>query len=525
MSEEQTQHEHSGGVNIQSRINFVYAPALIIFAPLSLISLIVFSVFAFTHWVQFVAMTGTIISWVLFFFGMGAVITLTWCATKALRALVEVMVMLGHGGASVYRSFSEARGQRMRNKVIVTHDNYVVYERHGQIEVKPVAQEKIVTNYRQQLSAPQEEETEDDDESPVQSDLPRLVYYDAIRHLIPAGHTLIGALSPTRIETRDSGVRACLWIVGGSGTGKTTTCSIRVHESSEWGYMFVGVDPHAYKEDSLTNAIKPYASRFLLPIAQDEEDIDDVLDFFLDHFYRRRDRGEKWTIRICILIDEMGALTASPETDKEIARARKIKEIVRICGQEARNFGMSGIFMSQDAAGLAWLRKRATLVFAHQLAQMSERKIACNENVTIAREMDNWPKGRTYVYGIDFTPIVVQQPLFIPTLPGRYPNNTQQRDQEEEPTRFERGQSSKRHQDSVDAHYRVIEDSSPSGYLHEAFHAKASNQRLQGDLLTVYQAIRRCGTTNNKVLVNATGFSAGKVSQLFNDLKKGGYIW
>jgi hypothetical protein len=44
---------------------------------------------------------------------------------------------------------------------------------------------------------------------------------------------------------------------------------------------------------------------------------------------------------------------------------------------------------------------------------MSERQLVCNQISEIAREMDNWPIGRTVVYGIAFQGVrVLQQPLF-----------------------------------------------------------------------------------------------------------------
>ncbi len=58
--------------------------------------------------------------------------------------------------------------------------------------------------------------------------------------------------------------------------------------------------------------------------------------------------------------------------------------------------------------------------------------------------------------------------------------------------------------------------------LPNAFHRAG---KLQGDLLVVYQAIQQTGTTRNKTLVHVTGFSAGKVSQLYTMLKAHGYVY
>jgi hypothetical protein len=108
-------------------------------------------------------------------------------------------------------------------------------------------------------------------------------------------------------------------------------------------------------------------------------------------------------------------LTVGIEKEEKLAVrvAEKLKRISRICGQEARDFNMVGIYISHNAAGLAWLRRDAVMVLAHQVVQFEERMRVCNQDREIARTMDNWPKGRTYVYGIAFEdgPLLVQQPV------------------------------------------------------------------------------------------------------------------
>lgn len=166
----------------------------------------------------------------------------------------------------------------------------------------------------------------------------------------------------------------------------------------------------------MTNSVKGYHSRFIMPIAQHMPDINDVLDAFLAEFFRRRDEGAPREQAITILIDEVGSLVSDVDKsdELEVEVARKLKETARICGQEARGFNMGGIFISQDAAGLSWLRKRALMILAHQVTMWSERLLVCNNDAKIARAMDTWPKGRTLAYGIAFPegPQVVQQPLF-----------------------------------------------------------------------------------------------------------------
>jgi hypothetical protein len=262
--------------------------------------------------------------------------------------------------------------------------------------------------------------------------IPTLVRYEDIRGQILPGQALVG-VSARGVETKDGSVRACLWIVGGSGSGKSNTLALRVNDLAALRHQFLGIDPHAFKEDSMTNSVRGYASRFLLPIAQRLEDINDVLDTFLGEFSRRRDEGAPRDQPITILIDEVGSMVSDIDKNDELeqAVARKLKETARICGQEARGFNMGGIFISQDAAGLAWLRKRALMILAHQVTMWSERLLVCNNDAKIARAMDTWPKGRTLAYGIAFEQgaMVVQQPLFtarpmieagtMPALPVR----------------------------------------------------------------------------------------------------------
>jgi hypothetical protein len=144
-----------------------------------------------------------------------------------------------------------------------------------------------------------------------------------------------------------------------------------------------------------------------------------VLECFLAEFERRK-AGGSWSYPVTIVVDEVGSLVLDidKDNDTEVKVVARLKEVARVCGQEARGFDMGGIFISQDAAGLAWLRKRALMVLAHQVTMWSERLLVCNQNTVVAREMDSWPVGRTLAYGIAFPEgqIVVQQPVFQPRI-------------------------------------------------------------------------------------------------------------
>src|SRR6266702_279531 len=249
------------------------------------------------------------------------------------------------------------------------------------------------------------------------SALPTYVRYEDVRYQVPSGHVLVG-VGQAGIDTREERVGACVWIVGLSGTGKTSTTVIRVEERHETGHKFLGIDPHWFKDDSLTNALKPYTSDFLMPIAQTPQESLNVLRFFLDEFKGRKEgRIQKPWQKITLLVDEVNALMdATTDEEKEIGDY--LKSIARICGQEARNFLMGGIFISQQATNLAWLRKVALMVIVHQLLMESEKKLATNEDQEVMKAMKTWPIGRTYVYGVGFQdgPRTVQQPYFKPTV-------------------------------------------------------------------------------------------------------------
>ena len=124
-----------------------------------------------------------------------------------------------------------------------------------------------------------------------------------------------------------------------------------------------------------------------------------------------------------LLMDEVGHvcdIVGLEGEELEIAQeiVALLKKISRMCGQELRGFNMFGWFISQTATGLAWLRKNAMTVIAHKVLMMSERKLACNEDMQIARSMDTWPVGRIMVYGLDFPDgsMILQQPVVTPRI-------------------------------------------------------------------------------------------------------------
>lgn len=262
-------------------------------------------------------------------------------------------------------------------------------------------------------------------ESLQDTELPTNVTYEEVRGQVPAGHILVG-VGLGGVETKPQAVGACLWIVGLSGTGKTSTTVLRVEERASDNHVFLGVDPHFFKDDSLYHAIYEtldgqagvYANRFLMPMARTPEETKEVLQAFLTEFQgRKAGRISKPWRKITLLVDEVNALM-DPTTAEEKEIAEMLPSIARVCGQEARNFQMGGVFISQQATGLSWLRKVALMVIVHQLLQESEKKLATNNDRAVMEAMRYWPVGRTYIFGVGFQegPRTVQQPYFKPVI-------------------------------------------------------------------------------------------------------------
>lgn len=245
--------------------------------------------------------------------------------------------------------------------------------------------------------------------------LPEKVRYEDVRNYVPQGHALLG-VSENGVETCDFSQLMTCWIVGGSSMGKSNTVALKIDEAMRLGrnLKLLVIDPHAKKTDSLYNKIRPYEQAFLRPVAQYEDDILASLQWFLGEFKRRLDTGD-CGYDLLLVVDEVSNVVESE--NEEIGKL--LKKIARICGQESRGFGMFAFFVSQKASGLAWLRNVVITVIAHKMVMMSERKLACNEDMSIARDMESWPRGRVLVYGAGFESMrVLQQPVFtVPVLP------------------------------------------------------------------------------------------------------------
>lgn len=346
--------------------------------------------------------------------------------------------------------------------------------------------------------------------------LPMNVLYEEVRGQVPAGHILVG-IGQAGIETKKAAVGACVWIVGLSGTGKTSTTVLRVEERATDGSKFLGIDPHFFKDDSLFHSIyetvngQPgaYKDLFMKPMARSTGEAKAILQTFIDEFNGRKSgRVPKPWQKVTLLVDEVGALVDTiSEEEEEVAKM--LKYVARICGQEARNFMMGGVFISQQATGLAWLRKMALMVIVHQLLMQSEKELACNGDKAAAKDMETWPIGRTYVFGVGFQegPRTVQQPYFA----GRRVNA-----------------ASGAGADELD-HDEIVEDTNA---VEAASSAPANDERivpaLSGDMRKVYDAVQYMldvgGSFNAREIGQITGFGKDKANGLLNRLADLGYI-
>jgi hypothetical protein len=293
---------------------------------------------------------------------------------------------------------------RLRDRVIAIGERpgySTKYEVNGTIEVIASVQRRV-----------QIDESAERDNLEIEAPkIPQSVRYEDIRFQIPKDHALIGVAEGGMVHTLEKEVKGLVWIPGSSGAGKSNTTGLRVEEDYERGHRFLGIDPHFFKDDSLSNLVRGYMDRFMEPIAHSSEDILHMLNLFIAEVDRRKTGGACWPLTL--LYDEIGSqVSDKPEDEIEKQIIEKTKKVIRLAGQETRGFNMNVIAISQDAAGLAFLRKRALLVLGHKTVMMSERELVCNGRTDIARQMDLWPVGRTVVYGVAVAGVLVrQQPL------------------------------------------------------------------------------------------------------------------
>lgn len=286
---------------------------------------------------------------------------------------------------------------------------------------------------KQQQAVPQIEPPK---ELQVVESIAEVVRYEEVADEIPPELSLLG------IHPEDGSLELtaweklkCLWIVGSSSTGKSNTVYGKAQEAKQQGAKFLVVDQHIVKEDSLGRKMLAYKDAFLRPIAVSDDEVLATLAWFKTEF-ERRVNGASCEQKIVLICDEMNRMNRNEKL------RGALKDIVAICGEESRGFGMYGWFLSQKGVGLAWLRDSAITVIAHRLTTLKEAMLVCNEDRAAAKKLLGFKVGRTYVYGVDFDePMELQQALYPtpkndspatwpdgeintdPLLPGYLPNS------------------------------------------------------------------------------------------------------
>lgn len=242
--------------------------------------------------------------------------------------------------------------------------------------------------------------------------LPNYVSYDEVKNYIKRGQFCLGINERGQFAHCSFDELMTMWIVGGSDTGKSNTVALKVHESIQNGrnMRIILIDPHKRKPDSLYNRLRCYEHLFL-QVAQSEEEIYEALCRFKAEYQNRLDTDDLEKLDdLLLIVDETKRVYSSD--DERIGKM--LKRIAEICGYESRGFGMFGWFISQQAAGLKWLRDAVMTVVCHKMHTMEERTLALNGNQKIAREMDEWSgKGRVAIYGQKFSGFfILQMPDF-----------------------------------------------------------------------------------------------------------------
>jgi hypothetical protein len=267
---------------------------------------------------------------------------------------------------------------------------------------------------KQQQTVPQIEPPQEQ----IVESIAEVVRYEEIADEIPPELSLLG------IHPEDGSLELtaweklkCLWIVGSSSTGKSNTVFGKAKEAKDQRAKFAIVDQHIVKPDSLGRKMLAYESSFLRPIAVSDDEVLATLAWFKAEFEARvackacaAGNGSPCPVhvqKIVLVADEMNRMNRNETLRKPL------QEIVAICGEESRGFGMYGWFLSQKCAGLKWLRDSAITVIVHRLTRFEEALLACNDDRKAARRLLGFRIGRTYVYGVDIDePMELQQALY-----------------------------------------------------------------------------------------------------------------
>lgn len=368
-----TPHDNTyNDVRIHSKINIgaVVLSVSVVSVPFVAVGLAVLIIWAATHWLEFLAMTPVIIGWTLGLVATAAVILVTALSIK----------LVGLPGVTLYQRISEARGQRARNKLVATHDNYVVVERRGELELLTVAQEKHAYNYR---SGPGTSVVEAGDDKPAALPSPvptfaQLLNQGVIQMALGRGQMLIGFVFDS--TSNEWVARFGSWldlyscaIAGVLGSGKTTTALFLLMQALIAGAQMILIDPHLHDPDeSLAERLKMFkASMVFEPCDENIGEILPRVRWTMREFKRRKALGIKGPALILVL-EEFNACMKLPEVAKEIA------ELLTCIEQEARKFGIFAILIGQywsaQGIGGAVVRQCLASALVHRMGDVEQAK-------------------------------------------------------------------------------------------------------------------------------------------------------
>lgn len=131
-------------------------------------------------------------------------------------------------------------------------------------------------------------------------------------------HILVGFSegdSPVYLRWGLAGLSA---VVGGSGSGKTSTMRLMAAWHAMNGGALVILDPHGRKDEGLVNTIKPLESAFLFEPAVTNQEIIETLRA-VDRLMRRRLHAEEpATLPILVICEEMNAIARNHPDAREI---------------------------------------------------------------------------------------------------------------------------------------------------------------------------------------------------------------
>lgn len=305
-----------------------------------------------------------------------------WLGLKLWRALVAHPV---HARDDRYPALVNWRGQ------VVMLDNQQPRGRHVH---------QIVNTYdTPALPAPATVEAD-----PAQATrMPKVFFRDILPRLGP-GQMFLGmrADGTPRFGTWEEYKSVC--VLGTSSSGKTTSIAELMAEAALDGALFVVCDPHAHKQDSLTNKIKPLTG-FLYPgtfIAIQHQDclrnarlVREILE------YRIATPGTH-DRKIVLIVEEWNRLQRDEQIAKELAF------ICEVLGQEGRGYNVFGVFGTQGMIGFAKQRRVFISYIVHNIDEAEARRIIPEPFAKLAPHL---PPGATFFKDADHKTEPLQRAL------------------------------------------------------------------------------------------------------------------